>query len=89
MRSSLASSPAAAGGSRKEWRYAFAASSFSFAALSGLTSSWSIFEAFFKASSTFGFQVMSNKAMIPDAIHAQVEELRAQIVSGAISVPSE
>jgi basic membrane protein A len=30
-----------------------------------------------------------NKAMIPDAIHAQVEALRAQIVSGAISVPSE
>ena len=30
-----------------------------------------------------------NKAMIPDDVHAKVEELRSQIVSGAITVPSE
>jgi basic membrane protein A len=30
-----------------------------------------------------------NKAMIPDAIHTQVEDLRKQIVAGSIAVPSE
>lgn len=30
-----------------------------------------------------------NKAMIPDDVHQKVEDLRAQIVSGAIVVPSE
>jgi basic membrane protein A len=31
----------------------------------------------------------NNKALIPDDVHAKVEELRSQIVSGAITVPSE
>jgi basic membrane protein A len=30
-----------------------------------------------------------NKSLIPDAVHKKVEDLRAQIVSGAIQVPSE
>ena len=30
-----------------------------------------------------------NKSLIPDAVHAKVEALRSQIVSGAIQVPSE
>ena len=30
-----------------------------------------------------------NEALIPDEVHARVEALRAEIVSGAIVVPSE